>query len=192
MNTRSAPRSRSRPRAAAEAFKVLKLVSSEPSPRRRTAKEFLFWRRAASPIFMPFDPVQRTKGLLMNEESTLSGWWVFAGVLLLVAGILNIICGHRRDRRLEVLHRQRHLHHQRPPHLGLDHPDRRRARDDRGLLAVVAAGEFGRWFGIFIAALNAIGSLLSIGGLPVLVAGGLRALDHHHLQARRGARRHAA
>ena len=30
----------------------------------------------------------------MNEESTtLSGWWVFAGVLLLVAGVLNIIYG---------------------------------------------------------------------------------------------------
>ena len=43
---------------------------------------------------------------------------------------------HRRDRRLEVLHRQRHLHHQRPPHLGLDHPDPRRARAGRGLLAV--------------------------------------------------------
>jgi hypothetical protein len=28
----------------------------------------------------------------MNEE-TLSGWWVFAGVLLLVAGVLNIIYG---------------------------------------------------------------------------------------------------
>src|ERR1700709_1329093 len=34
------------------------------------------------------------KGLPMNEESTtLSGWWVFAGVLLLVAGVLNIIYG---------------------------------------------------------------------------------------------------
>ena len=27
----------------------------------------------------------RTKGLRMNEESTLSGWWVFAGALLLIA-----------------------------------------------------------------------------------------------------------
>ena len=29
----------------------------------------------------------------MNAESTLSGWWVFAGILLLVAGLLNIIWG---------------------------------------------------------------------------------------------------
>ena len=29
----------------------------------------------------------------MNEESTLSGWWVFAGILLIIAGILNIVYG---------------------------------------------------------------------------------------------------
>lgn len=29
----------------------------------------------------------------MNDESTLSGWWVFAGILLLIAGTLNIIYG---------------------------------------------------------------------------------------------------
>jgi hypothetical protein len=29
----------------------------------------------------------------MNDESLISGWWVFAGVLLLVAGVLNIIYG---------------------------------------------------------------------------------------------------
>ena len=29
----------------------------------------------------------------MNSESLLSGWWVFAGILLLVAGLLNIIWG---------------------------------------------------------------------------------------------------
>ena len=29
----------------------------------------------------------------MNDESLISGWWVFAGVLLLIAGVLNIIYG---------------------------------------------------------------------------------------------------
>ena len=29
----------------------------------------------------------------MNDESLISGWWVFAGVLLLVTGVLNIIYG---------------------------------------------------------------------------------------------------
>ena len=82
-------------------------------------------------------PVQRTKGLLMNEESTLSGWWVFAGVLLHRRRRPQHHLRHRRDRRLEVLHRKRHLHHQRPPHLGLDHPDPRRARAGRRLLAFV-------------------------------------------------------
>ena len=29
----------------------------------------------------------------MNDESLISGWWVFAGVMLLVVGVLNIIYG---------------------------------------------------------------------------------------------------
>ena len=29
----------------------------------------------------------------MNEDSLISGWWVFAGVLLLIAGVLNIVYG---------------------------------------------------------------------------------------------------
>lgn len=99
----------------------------------------------------------------MNE--TLSGWWVFAGVLLLVAGILNIVYGiaaigdskffteagtfiisglHTWGWVLLII----------------------------GVLELVAGfslfagGEFGRWFGIFIASLNAIGSLLAIPAYP--------------------------
>jgi len=101
----------------------------------------------------------------MNDESLISGWWVFAGVLLLVAGILNIIYGIAAIGESKIF------------------------ADDItfvfsslntwgwillivGVLELVAAfslfsgGEFGRWFGIFIAMLNAIGALLSVPAYP--------------------------
>ncbi|HEX6228903.1 MAG TPA: hypothetical protein VFZ41_05505 [Solirubrobacterales bacterium] len=101
----------------------------------------------------------------MNDESLLSGWWVFAGVLLMVAGILNIVFGIAA--------------------IG----DSKIFADDItfifsglntwgwillivGVLELIAAfslfsgGEFGRFFGIFIAALNAIGALLSVPAYP--------------------------
>ena len=123
----------------------------------------------------------------MSEDSMLSGWWVFAGILLIVAGILNIICGIAAigDSKFfteNATYIISGLHTWGWIILIL------------GVLEMIAAfslwsgGEFGRWFGIFVAALNAIGALLSIPRLPVLVAGDLRPLDHHHLQAGRGAR----
>jgi hypothetical protein len=108
---------------------------------------------------------KRTKGLRMNQESTLSGWWVFAGVLLLVAGVLNIIYGiaaigdskfftENATYIISGLHTWGWI-------LLII-----------GVLELVAAfslfsgGEFGRWFGIFIGSLNAIGALLSIPAYP--------------------------
>lgn len=101
----------------------------------------------------------------MNAESTLSGWWVFAGILLIVAGILNIIYGIAAvgdskfftDQGTFILSG---LHTWGWILMIL------------GVLELVAAfslfagGEFGRWFGIFVAALNAIGALLSIPAYP--------------------------
>ena len=101
----------------------------------------------------------------MNDESLISGWWVFAGVLLLVAGILNIVYGIAAIGESKIF------------------------ADDItfvfsglntwgwvlliiGVLELVAAfslfsgGEFGRWFGIFIAMLNMIGALLSVPAYP--------------------------
>jgi hypothetical protein len=106
-----------------------------------------------------------TKGIRMNEESTLSGWWVFAGVLLLVAGVLNIIYGIAAigDSKFfteNATYIISGLHTWGWIILIL------------GVLELVAAfslfsgGEFGRWFGIFIASLNAIGALLSIPAYP--------------------------
>lgn len=102
----------------------------------------------------------------MNDESTLiSGWWVFAGVLLIVAGVLNMIYGiaaigdskfftENATFIISGLHTWGWIT------LIL------------GVLELIAAfslfagGEFGRWFGIFIAALNSIGALLSIPAYP--------------------------
>lgn len=102
----------------------------------------------------------------MNEESTLSGWWVFAGILLLVAGVLNIIWGIAAigDAKFFTAHGTfiiSSLHTWGWILLIL------------GVLEMVAAfslfsgGEFGRWFGVFVGSLNAIGALLSIPAYPL-------------------------
>lgn len=101
----------------------------------------------------------------MNEESLISGWWVFAGVLLLVAGVLNIVYGIAAigDSKFFTEHGTFIIS-------GLNTWGW--IILILGVLELVAAfslfsgGEFGRWFGIFIAALNAIGALLSLPGYP--------------------------
>jgi hypothetical protein len=101
----------------------------------------------------------------MNEEVSLSGWWVFAGVLLIVAGILNIIygiaaIGDSKFFTANATYIISGLHTWGWITLIL------------GVLEMIAAfslftgGEFGRWFGIFVAALNALAALLSIPAYP--------------------------
>jgi hypothetical protein len=112
----------------------------------------------------------------MNEESTLSGWWVFAAILLLVAGVLNIIYGIAAigDSKFfteNVTYVISGLHTWGWILLII------------GVLELVAAfslfsgGEFGRWFGIFIASLNAIGALLAMAGAYPFWALGIFALS---------------
>ncbi len=100
-----------------------------------------------------------------NDEGLISGWWVFAGVLLLVAGVLNIVYGiaaigdskffaENVEFILSSLNTWGWI------------------IMIIGVLELIAAfslfsgGEFGRWFGIFVASLNAIGALLSIPAYP--------------------------
>ena len=101
----------------------------------------------------------------MNEEATLSGWWVFAGVLLIVAGILNIIWGIAAigDAKFFTSHGTfiiSSLHFWGWISLIL------------GIVELVAAfslfsgGNFGRAVGIVVGALNAIAALLSIPAYP--------------------------
>jgi len=101
----------------------------------------------------------------MRDESLISGWWVFAGVLLLIAGVLNIVYGIAAigDSKFFTANATfivSSLHTWGWVHLIL------------GVLELVAAfslfsgGEFGRWFGILVASLNAIGALLAIPAYP--------------------------
>lgn len=101
----------------------------------------------------------------MNDEGLVNGWWVFAGVLLLIAGVLNVIYGIAAigDSKFfteDVTYIISGLHTWGWILLII------------GVLELVAAfslfsgGEFGRWFGIFVASLNAIGALLSIPAYP--------------------------
>jgi hypothetical protein len=102
----------------------------------------------------------------MKENGLISGWWVFAGVLLLIAGVLNIIYGIAAIGDSKVFAPNAtyvfsELHTWGWITLIL------------GVLELVAAfslfsgGEFGRWFGIFIGSLNAIAALLAVPGYPI-------------------------
>ncbi len=101
----------------------------------------------------------------MNDESMVSGWWVFAGVLLLIAGVLNIVygiaaIGDSKFFNENVTYVISSLHTWGWVSLII------------GVLELIAAfslfagGEFGRWFGILVGSLNAIGALLSIPAYP--------------------------
>ena len=98
-------------------------------------------------------------------EDRVTGWWVFAGTLLVIIGILNIIWGIAAigDAKffiagqkyiLSTLHTWGWV----ALFLGV-----------LELLAgfsLFAGGGFGRWMGMFAAALSAISSLLSIPAYP--------------------------
>jgi hypothetical protein len=101
----------------------------------------------------------------VNEEVNLSGWWVFAGVLLIVAGILNIIygiaaIGDSKFFTANATYIISSLHTWGWVTLIL------------GVIELIAAfslftgGEFGRWVGILVGSLNAIAALLSIPAYP--------------------------
>jgi hypothetical protein len=101
----------------------------------------------------------------MNDEVTVSGWWIFAAVLLMVAGVLNIVWG------IAAIGEARFF---------TDHGTFIISSLNLwgwvslilGILEIVAAfslfagGEFGRWFGIIVGAFNAVAALLSIPAYP--------------------------
>ena len=99
-------------------------------------------------------------------EDRVTGWWVFAGTLLLIAGVLNIIWGIGAigDAKFFVADQKyiiSSLHTWGWVTLIL------------GVLQLLAGlslfygGGFGRWVGIFAAALSAISALLSIPAYPL-------------------------
>lgn len=101
----------------------------------------------------------------MRGTTTVSGWWVFAGVLLLIAGALNVIygiaaIGNSAFFTSSTVYILRDLRVWGWVSLIL------------GVCEWIAAfslwsgGEYGRWFGIVIASLNAVGVLLTISTYP--------------------------
>lgn len=101
----------------------------------------------------------------MNEGQTLSGWWAFAGVLLLVAGVLNIVWGIAAIGDAKFFTNAGTFIISGLNTWGW-------ITLIIGVLELIAAfslfsgGEFGRFFGIFVGAFNAIGALLSIPAYP--------------------------
>jgi hypothetical protein len=101
----------------------------------------------------------------MSNESRVTGWWVFAGILLAIAGVLNIIWGIAAigDSKFfteNATYILSGLHTWGWVTLFI------------GLIELVAGfslfsgGGFGRWLGIFAASLSAIGALMSITAAP--------------------------
>jgi hypothetical protein len=101
----------------------------------------------------------------MRGTTTVSGWWVFAGVLLLIAGALNVIygiaaIGNSAFFTASTVYILRDLRMWGWVSLIL------------GVCEWIAAfslwsgGEYGRWFGIVIAAVNAVAVLLTISTYP--------------------------
>jgi hypothetical protein len=98
-------------------------------------------------------------------EDRVTGWWVFAGTLLVIAGVLNIIYGIAAigDAKFFIADQKyiiSSLHTWGWVTLII------------GALQLVAGfslfsgGGFGRWLGMFAAALSAISALLSIPAYP--------------------------
>ena len=101
----------------------------------------------------------------MENQSRVTGWWVFAGILLAIAGVLNVIwgIGAISDAKFFIADQKyiiSSLHTWGWVTLIL------------GVVELIAAfslfsgGGFGRWIGIFAAALASISALLSIPAYP--------------------------
>jgi hypothetical protein len=101
----------------------------------------------------------------MNEEATVSGWWVFAGILLMIAGVLNVIygiaaIGNSKFFTENATYIISSLHTWGWVSLILG------VLEILAAFSVLSGGEYGRWFGIVVGSLNAIGALLSIPAYP--------------------------
>jgi hypothetical protein len=102
----------------------------------------------------------------MNETAKGAGWLLFAGIMVLVAGTLNVIWGIAAiDGANFFVEDQRYIFE--------DLNTMGWCILIIGVIQLIAAfsiwagGEFGRWIGIIGASLSAIGALLSIPGFPL-------------------------
>lgn len=102
----------------------------------------------------------------MAHEDRVTGWWVFAGILLLIAGVLNVIWGIAAIGESHfVTVNGAHYVFGKLNTWGW-------ITLILGVIEIIAGfslfsgGTFGRWFGIFAAGLVAIGAMLDIWVLP--------------------------
>lgn len=102
----------------------------------------------------------------MDETTRGAGWLMFAGVVVMIAGVLNVIWGFAAiDDANFFLEDERYV-------LG-DLNTMGWIILAIGIVQVIAAfsiwagGEFGRWIGVLGATIGAIGALLSIPGYPL-------------------------
>ena len=101
----------------------------------------------------------------MENESRVTGWWVFAGILLAIAGILNVVWGIAAIGNSHFFTANAHYIVTNLKTWGW-------VTLIIGVIELIAAfslfsgGGFGRWIGIFAAALASISALLSIPAYP--------------------------
>ena len=102
---------------------------------------------------------------MTTNESSVTGWWVFAGILLLIAGVLNVIYGIAAIGNSHFFTANAHYIVTNLKTWGW-------VTLIIGVIELIAAfslfsgGGFGRWIGIFAAALASISALLSIPAYP--------------------------
>jgi uncharacterized membrane protein (DUF2068 family) len=128
----------------------------------------------------------------MNESTQGAGWLAFAGILVLIAGMLNVIWGIAAiDNANFFVEDQRYIFEDLNTMgwvilvVGVIQVI--------GAFSIWAGGEFGRWIGIIGASLGAIGALLSMPGFPlwsvcvffidILIVYGLVAYGGHQARA---------
>jgi len=102
---------------------------------------------------------------MTTNESSVTGWWVFAGILLLIAGVLNVIYGIAAIGNSHFFTANAH-------YILSDLNTWGWVTVIIGAIELIAGfslfsgGGFGRWVGIFAAALASISALLSIPAYP--------------------------
>ena len=102
---------------------------------------------------------------MTTNESSVTGWWVFAGILLLIAGVLNVIYGIAAIGNSHFFTANAH-------YILSDLNTWGWVTVIIGAVELIAGfslfsgGGFGRWVGIFAAALASISALLSIPAYP--------------------------
>ena len=102
----------------------------------------------------------------MDNEERVTGWWVFAGILLMISGVLSIVWG------IAAIGESKFFTATGAYYVFSNLNTWGWITLTLGVMEIFAAfslfagGSFGRWFGVIAAALVAIGALLDIRVLP--------------------------